>query len=297
MRNHTEGHGVTIDKQADAAMTDALVAVVNSGTEQPESSNRNEAAGRLTDNDVLMVDADAALSSVSAEKFAAHTAADSRTPVSALTPVRTKRRAENLVETCRQTNKAKLQLEARNKRLEQDNIALRQHVNDIETVGGQAAFLADVEESNSRMAKEGFKRDTFQRWARGVASGELSVKSVEVHHFGDTARNYNVKSRGGFRFSRTTKSFCTYLLLLSRRCYRAIRGGEGLNLGRYKNKPLSSYNLISPHDTTLEHEMSKWDPDPKHWYLPANDILVLPPHSSCQQGSQTGSRAKGEAWF
>eukprot|EP00961_Rhodomonas_salina_P100706 1354859-Rhodomonas_salina.1 len=181
------------DKQADTAMTDALVAAANSGIEQSSIG--------LTDT---------VLSSVSAQHFAAHTAADSHTPLSVLTPVRTKRRAENLAETVQQTNKAKLWLESRNERLEQDNIALRQHVNDIETVGGQAAFLADVEESNSRMAKEGFKQDTLQRWARGVASGELHIKSVEVHHFGDTARNYNVKSRWGFRFSTTTKSFCTY---------------------------------------------------------------------------------------
>jgi len=103
---------------------------------------------------------------VPAEAFAAQTAADSSTRISVLSPGRLRKQAENLAEESKRVKKARRAVEEKNTLLQRDNDTLRQHIDDLETVNDQAAFLRDVGKVNNHMAKEGFKRNTFQRLAR-----------------------------------------------------------------------------------------------------------------------------------
>eukprot|EP00961_Rhodomonas_salina_P156340 2104735-Rhodomonas_salina.1 len=206
--------------------------------------------------------------------FEQQTAADSSTNISLLTPARRSARLLNINDKRKELQKDNICVRAQLAVSNAENVTLRSRLRDLATVEKDAVFLHRVRAVNSKYHQSGFKKDTIQRLVNGLYSGQIAAGSVEAHHIGDLARNYSAKSRGGFRFSPVVKGYACYLLLLSRTCYRAIRGGEGCNLGMRASKPISSFNLLFPHENTLEREMAKWDPD-SSWRLGESPVHIM----------------------
>eukprot|EP00286_Rhodomonas_abbreviata_P014443 CAMPEP_0181326048 /NCGR_PEP_ID=MMETSP1101-20121128/21272_1 /TAXON_ID=46948 /ORGANISM="Rhodomonas abbreviata, Strain Caron Lab Isolate" /LENGTH=297 /DNA_ID=CAMNT_0023434439 /DNA_START=88 /DNA_END=983 /DNA_ORIENTATION=- len=136
---------------------------------------------------------------VPAEAFAAQTAADSSTRISVLSPGRLRKQAENLAEESKRVKKARRAVEEKNTLLQRDNDTLRQHIDDLETVNDQAAFLRDVGKVNNHMAKEGFKRKHFSVWQGSSTFAELQKEDAGLHLLCETTMCKASDVRGAVR--------------------------------------------------------------------------------------------------
>jgi len=191
------------------------------------------------------------------------TSASSRIQLSSLSHSQLLIRSRNLcAERTRQAKQIQ-RLEQQNTEYLQELVALRQAAGGTVKAAKDRELVETIDKAETLMEGEGFKHGTFFRIALAMVIGILAPRSVEVHHLGDLGRNiHNPATSAGWRWSDLHKRFWSYICLISRRAYRAVRGGEGLRPGRHKHLSVSSLNMIVPGVRTMGDAAHKADPDP-----------------------------------